>query len=110
MAKEKQVVVSFRVDAHLAETLARLPDKSEFIRDAVLRRFYEACPLCQGHGVLPGLVAGWWAQRVAETNPRTCRCCGHQFPEELAAPEAGGKRSRAARFLCPHCAEHEHGH
>ncbi len=107
MAKDKQVVVSFRVDSHLAEMLGRLPDKSSFIREAILSRFYDACPLCQGHGVLPGIVAGWWAKRVAETDPRSCRCCGHQYPAELI--EAQGKPARA-RFVCPHCAEHEHAH
>jgi hypothetical protein len=108
MAIDKQVVVSFRVDSHLAEMLSRLPDKSGFIRDAVLKRFYDVCPLCQGHGVLPGIVAGWWTKRVAETNPRKCRCCGYEFPAELA--NTRGKRSKKTAFLCPHCAEHEHSH
>jgi len=108
MATDIQVVVSFRVDAHLAEMLARLPDKSSFIREAVLKRFYDVCPLCQGRGVLPGLVAGWWTRRVAETNPRKCRCCGYEFPAELAP--VSGKRSGKTRFLCPHCAKHEHEH
>lgn len=108
MATDKQVVVSFRVDSHLAEMLSRLPDKSAFIREAVLKRFYDVCPLCQGHGVLPSIVAGWWATRVAETNPRKCRCCGYEFPAELAPVQ--GKKSKKAQFLCPHCAEHEHSH
>lgn len=108
MALEKQVVVSFRVDAHLAEMLGRLPDKSSFIREAILSRFYDACPLCQGHGVLPGIVARWWAQRVSETTPRRCRCCGHQYPAELV--EGGGRKAGKGKFLCPHCAGHEHSH
>ena len=59
MARQKQTVVSFRVDGHLAEILENLPDKSAFIRDAVLRRVHGVCPSCQGRGVLPCLIADW---------------------------------------------------
>src|SRR5215831_271798 len=52
MAKGKSVVVTFRVDAHLAEALEHLPDKSAFIRKALAMTFHETCPACAGEGRL----------------------------------------------------------
>src|SRR5207237_10591921 len=49
----QETMLSFRVDRHLAETLMKLPDRSAFIRRAILRAFYRVCPACQGKGVLP---------------------------------------------------------
>ena len=46
-------VVGFLAPDELAEQLDRLPNKSEFIRAALLARLGCPCPLCKGSGLLP---------------------------------------------------------
>jgi hypothetical protein len=107
MSQHKQTVVSFRVDGHLAEILNSLPDKSAFIREAILRRFYTTCPFCQGHGVLPQAILEWLKTRVPEYESVECTCCHYAYPTELVA---AGQASDEGHFVCPHCGEHDHAH
>lgn len=108
MAQQKQTVVSFRVDRHLAEVLNALPDKSAFIRDAILQRFHTVCPYCDGRGVLPKLIADWLDSKLPSFETVECACCHYQYPVDLVRQELKGKAR--GRFICPHCDEHEHGH
>lgn len=108
MARQKQTVVSFRVDGHLAEILEDLPDKSTFIRDAVLRRVHGVCPSCQGRGVLPCLIADWLQANLQKVESVECTCCHYQYPTELVQDQLP-KRARDD-FLCPHCADPKHQH
>jgi len=48
--KPKQV--SFAVDEELAEFLVQLPNRSDFIRGAVLAALRMRCPLCRGSGLV----------------------------------------------------------
>lgn len=108
MSRQKQTVVSFRVDQHLAEMLNSLPDKSTFIREAILHRFHEPCPYCRGQGVLPKLLADWLSARMPTTSTVECSCCHYAYPRELVRehiPESGDQD-----FTCPHCREHGHQH
>ena len=107
MSQAKQTVVSFRVDQHLAEVLNSLPDKSTFIRDAILRRFYTTCPFCRGRGVLPQVILDWLRTRLPDYPAVECTCCHYQYPAELVA--APGEPD-ANPFVCPHCGEHDHAH
>ena len=52
MAQQKQEVISFKVDARTLEQLQNIPNRSEFIRSAVMRALDNTCPLCGGTGVL----------------------------------------------------------
>lgn len=108
MAESKQTVVSFRVDGHLAEILENLPDKSTFIRDAILRRVHGVCPCCQGRGVLPCLIVEWLKTRLGEVDMVECTCCHYAYPRELVEEQA--KATDRDGFLCPHCADPEHQH
>jgi metal-responsive CopG/Arc/MetJ family transcriptional regulator len=49
---EREVVLSIRVDRHLAEALSHVPNRSEFIRDAIRHALARQCPTCHGSGVL----------------------------------------------------------
>jgi len=108
MPKQKQTVVSFRVDQHLAEVLDNLPDKSAFIREAILQRFYSVCPFCNGNGVLPRNIADWLQNSLPAHESVECTCCHYSYPIDLV-PNNGddGKRTR---FTCPHCVDHNHSH
>ncbi|HUN81505.1 MAG TPA: hypothetical protein VMV81_08360 [Phycisphaerae bacterium] len=105
MQKDKGVVVSFRVDRHLADVLKKVPDKSSFIRDVILRSFYDTCPTCRGRGVVPKEIAKWSAARLKEAGVRQCQCCLYGYPAA-----ARGAKPAKGRFVCRHCQDHDHSH
>lgn len=102
--RPKSVVVTFRVDPHLAEALERIPDKSAFIRDALQQSLHETCPACNGVGRVDCEAAEWIGRVLREKGARTCGCCGTAYPPEMAA---AGARSRDT---CGHCGPGGHAH
>ena len=106
--QQKQIVVSFRVDQHLAEILNELPDKSAFIRDAILQRFHTVCPFCQGRGVLPQLLAQWLKAHVPNFEAVECTCCHFAYPAEMVPQQT--TPAPTPNYVCPHCEQHEHLH
>ncbi len=44
------VTVTFKVDKELANLLKTLPNRSEFIRDAIMSKMAVPCPACGGSG------------------------------------------------------------
>jgi len=52
MSKPKQEIITFKVDTSLAEMMKSVPNRSAFIRDAILAALDNTCPLCQGAGFL----------------------------------------------------------
>lgn len=57
---KKQEVVTFKVDESLMELIREIPNRSEFIRHAILQAMDSVCPLCQGTGILtPGQKRHW---------------------------------------------------
>ncbi len=56
----KEEIITFKVDGALAEELRRIPNRSAFIRDAVLQALENECPLCHGTGTLtPNQMRHW---------------------------------------------------
>jgi hypothetical protein len=101
VAKGKSVVVTFRVDEHLAEALERLPDKSAFIRKALTTSFHETCPACSGEGRVDCDAAKWLRGVLEREGARRCDCCGAAFP-----PSPSGRTSST----CVHCGPGGHEH
>ena len=106
---DKGVVVSFRVDSHLADVLNKVPDKSSFIRDVILRSFYETCPVCRGRGVLPKELSRWASRRLKTERATECECCRYSYPFS-SLPRTSRRGSDRKLFVCPHCRTHEHAH
>ena len=52
MKKNKHEIITFKADASLLEAMKGIPNRSEFIRNAILAALDSACPLCSGTGVL----------------------------------------------------------
>lgn len=50
--KKKQEVISFKVEAELGKAMDGIPNRSEFIRAAILAALKSTCPLCRGTGIL----------------------------------------------------------
>ncbi len=48
----EQQVISFKVDKALWNALEGIPNRSEFIRNAILLALSNVCPLCGGTGLL----------------------------------------------------------
>ena len=109
MSQNKQTVVSFRVDQHLADILNSLPDKSAFIREAIMRRFYTLCPFCNGRGVLPQAIAGWLQEKLPTYESIECDCCHYTYPIDLV-PEQKTETNDSTDFVCQHCQERNHSH
>jgi hypothetical protein len=52
MKRAKHEIITFKADASLLEAMKDIPNRSEFIRNAILAALDSACPLCSGTGVL----------------------------------------------------------
>lgn len=51
-ARKKQDIVTFKVDEPLLAAMNGIPNRSEFIRAAILAALDSVCPLCKGSGIL----------------------------------------------------------
>lgn len=71
----KSEIVSFKVETELAELIQRLPNKSEFIRQAVLNALDNSCPLCQGTGSLTPAQKKHWSEFTAHHQVEECADC-----------------------------------
>ncbi len=105
MTRNKSVIVTFRVDQHLAEALDRLPDKSSFIRDALRRSFHETCPACGGEGRVDCDAAAWLRGVLDREGAQNCDCCSTTFP-----PPAAGTDAATQSVICGHCGPDGHRH
>jgi len=50
--KKKQEVITFKVDEDLLKVINEIPNRSEFIRSAIVAALGNICPLCNGTGIL----------------------------------------------------------
>jgi hypothetical protein len=73
--RNKDSVISFKVGAALAGAIRRLPNRSAFIRAAVLSALEHACPLCQGTGILTPEQKRHWDAFARNHAVSHCRDC-----------------------------------
>jgi len=87
----KQSVITFKADEEMCSMLERIPNKSEFIRAAVLAALDESCPFCGGTGTLNPHQRKHWASFLKEHKLEHCKECNgikilcrhhHDEPEE----------------------------
>lgn len=97
---QKSEIVAFKVEEDIAEFLNRLPNKSDFIRKAIIAQFGMTCPLCTGSGVVPRGLHTHFAPILAEHRDRPCdRCKSVQtLPMSLDGLE-GDDATRMAQFF-----------
>ena len=98
--KAKSQIVAFKVEEELATFLDALPNKSEFIRKAILAQFAMNCPLCSGSGVVEKGIHDHFQPLIGEHTTRPCEKCKTvvHFPLSVeAAPPAD--RERIKQFL-----------
>ena len=73
--KTKSGVITFKADASLVEAIRALPNRSAFIRDAILAALENACPLCAGTGVLSADQMRHWEEFAADHSVAQCGKC-----------------------------------
>jgi hypothetical protein len=71
----KEETITFKADQPLAEALKLVANRSEFIRKAVLHALENACPLCQGRGLLTPEQQKHWAGFLASHTLEKCGQC-----------------------------------
>jgi hypothetical protein len=75
MGTPKTDLITFKVEHSLAQLVDRLPNKSEFIRNALLGALANTCPLCQGTGVLSPEQAEHWKHFTEHHSVERCSDC-----------------------------------
>ena len=75
----KPVLVALKVDAETAAALDAVPNKSEFIREALRARLDDVCPLCGGSGRRASAGLPQPGRRHLHVLPRArCHDCGRE--------------------------------
>lgn len=75
MKKEKLDIITFKVPESLREAMKGIPNRSEFIRAAVVAALDSICPLCKGTGVIMPNQRPHWDLFVAEHHFEECETC-----------------------------------
>lgn len=75
MARQKSEIVSFKAESALLDALRGLPNRSEFIRAALLAALDGACPLCKGTGILSPAQRTHWELFARDHQVRECADC-----------------------------------
>jgi metal-responsive CopG/Arc/MetJ family transcriptional regulator len=75
MKENKMEVISFKVDEHLAKVIREIPNRSEFIRKALLNALDNTCPLCRGSGIITPLQKTHWEEFTHSHYVEVCEDC-----------------------------------
>ncbi len=75
MGNPKSDLITFKVEHSLAQLIDHMPNKSEFIRNALLGALSNTCPLCQGKGVLSPEQAEHWKSFTEHHRVERCDDC-----------------------------------
>lgn len=82
----KEEIITFKVDAGLAERLRQVPNRSDFIRKAILEAFKLDCPICQGTGLLEPEQMLHVLEFLAVHPLTTCPDCHSLYPSCTGHP------------------------
>lgn len=82
-------VVTFKVDESLLKAMRGVPNRSQFIRAAVLAALDGTCPVCKGAGVLTPNQKMHWSAFAADHLMEECDEC-HEF--RLVCAQTRGRR------------------
>jgi hypothetical protein len=83
-------ILTFKADQSLVEALSRIPNRSEFIRGAILKAFESSCPFCHGTGTMTMNQRRHWDDFLVRHKLIECGEC-HETKIQCA-----GKRGAAA--------------
>ena len=89
MSTGKDEVITFKAGTSLAEAIRRMPNRSEFIRAAILSALEHACPLCQGTGILSPEQKKHWDSFALHHAVTQCRDCDAVYLECTSRAKKG---------------------
>jgi uncharacterized protein with PIN domain len=72
---KKEEIISFKADYRLSEALKTVPNRSEFIRTAILAALKNLCPLCNGTGILTPEQQSHWENFAENHKLVECKKC-----------------------------------
>lgn len=72
---KKQEVITFKVDEALSRAMEGIPNRSEFIRRAILAALEGTCPLCLGTGILTPQQQRHWQKFSENHSLEKCSHC-----------------------------------
>jgi len=75
----KEEIITFKVNKELGEFLKNLPNKSEFIRNAILKSMDNVCPLCNGLGFLTDSQIKHWKEFSKNHKFIKCSKCNQEY-------------------------------
>ena len=75
MASSKPAIVTFQADEALMDALRKIPNRSAFIRTAILAAMDHLCPLCQGTGILTPPQKRHWETFAQDHQLQECGDC-----------------------------------
>ena len=78
-AGKKDEVITFKVNAGLAEAMAGIPNRSDFIRKAVIAALDGSCPLCKGTGILSPAQRKHWRSFAVTHSVQECDECHEPY-------------------------------
>src|SRR6266480_540404 len=97
--KTKQRIVTFKVEEDLAAFLDSMPNKSDFIRKALLSALMEPCPVCDGKGSVPRSLRADLQKIFAQSEFVPCSYCGYEFPLSAEQQRKGdGDKTRLNQY------------
>lgn len=75
MKREKLDVITFKVPESLKDAMKGIPNRSEFIRAAVIAALDNICPLCRGTGLIMPNQRPHWEEFVHDHHFEECETC-----------------------------------
>ncbi|MBN1395809.1 MAG: hypothetical protein JW959_12375 [Pirellulales bacterium] len=73
--RKKLAIITFKADRPLLEAMAGIPNRSEFIRAAILTALDSVCPLCKGSGILTPDQRNHWVEFARRHSIAECDDC-----------------------------------
>jgi len=90
---KKPEIITFKADEALCEAMRGVPNRSDFIRAAILAALDGACPLCKGTGILTPDQRKHWQ---AFTRNHTVEECGDCHAVHLVCEASAESEPREA--------------
>ena len=75
MKSKNDNVITFKVDKDLKSLLESVPNRSAFIRSAILAAAEQTCPMCQGSGMLTEHQKNHWQKFTNDHDVINCKSC-----------------------------------
>jgi metal-responsive CopG/Arc/MetJ family transcriptional regulator len=76
--KKKRAIITFKVDESLHSIIKDIPNRSEFIRSAIIEALGSTCPLCNGSGMLSREQKRHWDEFATDHAVVRCDECQEQ--------------------------------